>query len=207
MKPGQTSLGFADSPIDIGTHICLVFTSDEERKESLLKFLLSGLQQEEREACFSANITEEELRNYFQDYGISYDESRDGDQISLSGTSEVYFEDGCFDPDRMINNLTQFYNMSIEEGYESCRVIGEMIPEVEHVPGGERLLEYECRVTKLVRDHPITTICQYDARDFDGATILEIMKVHPKMFVNGAVINNPFFIDPDEYLKNRAANA
>jgi len=207
MEKHKVSLGFSENEVDEGTHICLVYTSDEERTDSLLKFLLSGLQQNEKEACFSENITEDELRDYFQRHHISYDESKKDNKISLSGTSEVYFEDGRFDPDRMLNNLQNFYNLSIEEGYHSCRIIGEMISAVEHVPGGERLLEYESRVTKLVNECPITTICQYDARDFDGATILEVMKVHPQMFVNGSVINNPFYIKPDDYLKDIRSNA
>ena len=86
-------------------------------------------------------------------------------------------------------------------GFSAARVIGEMIPEIKHIPGGERLLEYESRISILLRDRPVTSICQYDANEFDGATIMDVLKVHPKMIVNGAVINNPFFIKPEEYLK------
>lgn len=57
----------------------------------------------------------------------------------------------------------------------------------------------------LLRDHPITTVCQYDANSFDGATIMEVLKVHPKMIVNGAVINNPFFIEPEDYLAQQGS--
>jgi hypothetical protein len=76
-----------------------------------------------------------------------------------------------------------------------------MIPEIQHVPGGERLLEYESRVSILLRDHPVTSVCQYDANLFDGATIMEVLKVHPKMIINGMVINNPFYILPESYLQ------
>jgi hypothetical protein len=46
----------------------------------------------------------------------------------------------------------------------------------------------------------MTTMCQYDARVFDGAVLLDVLKVHPAMVVRGNVIHNPFFIPPDEYL-------
>lgn len=197
----QISLGFTDQKVPVGTHMCLIFTRDEERKDSLLKFLLSGLESKERMACFSSKMDEKSLRKFFKDHQISYDERKQAGAISLSGTSEVYFQDDEFDPDRMINTLTQFYNESLEMGFPASRVIGEMIPEVENVKGGERLLEYECKISMLLRDHPITSVCQYDANSFDGATIMEVLKVHPQMIVNGAVINNPFFIEPEEYLK------
>jgi hypothetical protein len=52
----------------------------------------------------------------------------------------------------------------------------------------------------LLRDHPVTAVCQYDANSFGGATIMEVLKVHPKMIINGSVINNPFFVEPEDYL-------
>jgi len=60
-----TDLGFARDKEVVGTHMCLIFSDEEERKNSLLKFLLSGMQESERAICFSEKITEEEIRDYF----------------------------------------------------------------------------------------------------------------------------------------------
>lgn len=199
----NVSLGFLEQEVKEGTHVCLVYTDDKERDHSLLSFLLSGLKAKERAACFSNNMIEQTLADYLGENGISYNDSVKSHALSLSGTNEVYFEGGYFDPDRMLNTLKQFYSDSQNMGFESSRVIGEMVPEVEKVPGGERLLEYESRVTQLLRDAPITTVCQYDARDFDGATILEVLKVHPQMIVNGMLVENPFYITPEDYLSER----
>lgn len=196
----KVSLGFTEENVPEGTHMCLVFTDDQERVNSLLKFLLSGLQAGERTACFSENITEDNLIDFFSKNYISYDERKQKNAIILSGTSEVYFEGGRFDPDRMLNTLVNYYKEARAMGFPSARVIGEMTPEVENVPGGERLLEYESRVTMVTRKYPITTVCQYDAKSFDGATIMDVLKVHPKMIVNGAVVENPFFIKPEDFL-------
>ena len=196
----KVSLGFTDEKVPVGTHMCLVFTKEEERVDSLLKFLLSGLQAGERTACFSEKLTEETLREYLVKNNISYDERKTQKAINLSGTSEAYFQGGVFDPDRMLNTLTAYYDEAVQLGFPASRVIGEMIPEVLRVPGGERLLEYESRVSILLRDHPVTSVCQYDANLFDGATIMEVLKVHPKMIINGMVIINPFYIQPELYL-------
>lgn len=60
--------------------------------------------------------------------------------------------------------------------------------------------EYEARVSLLLRDHPVTAVCQYDARAFDGAVIMDVLKVHPLMVIRGAVVHNPFFVRPEDYL-------
>lgn len=197
----EVPMGFTDEKVPVGTHMCLVYTKEEERVDSLLKFLLSGLQGGERTACFSEKLTEETIREYLLKHNISYDERKAQKAIILAGTSDVYFQNGEFDPDRMLNTLTEYYNEAQELGFPASRVIGEMTSDIQHVPGGERLLEYESRVSILLRDHPVTSVCQYNANLFDGATILEVLKVHPKMIINGMVIANPFYIEPEAYLE------
>lgn len=198
----KISLGFVKEEVAVGTHLCLVFTDKEERINSLLKFILAGMKNDERTACFSENITENEIKEFFKNNNISYDERKAKDAITFGRTNEVYFQDNTFDPERMLGILEQFYMDAIEMGFTASRVIGEMSPKIQHVTGGERLLEYESRVTKLLETSPITAVCQYDANLFDGATIMDVLKVHPKMIVNGVVVENPFYIYPDEFLKN-----
>jgi hypothetical protein len=114
----------------------------------------------------------------------------------------VYFKENTFDPERLLDLLKEFYHSSQNTNLTGARVIGEMPPEITRIHGGSRLLEYESKVSILLRDNPITAVCQYDARLFDGATILDILKVHPYMIVRGTVVNNPFFVQPEEYLSD-----
>ncbi|MBW2713991.1 MAG: hypothetical protein JRC77_09605 [Deltaproteobacteria bacterium] len=43
-SPHLVSLGFTDEKFPAGTHICQVFSDDEERSTSLLGYLCSGLE-------------------------------------------------------------------------------------------------------------------------------------------------------------------
>ncbi|MHB8834362.1 MAG: MEDS domain-containing protein [Candidatus Methylomirabilia bacterium] len=195
-----SSLGFAQQQFPAGIHVCQIFSTDEERQESLLKFILSGLQSGERTSCFSDKTTEAAIEEFLGNYGISSRAARDSGALTLAGTADVYFAGGCFDPDRMLGILTTYHEDSVTQGYPAARVMGEMMPNIQNVCGGERLLEYEARVSMLLRDHPVTAVCQYDARDFDGAVIMDILKVHPLMVIRGSVVHNPFFIPPEEFL-------
>lgn len=200
----QVSLGFADNKVPVGTHMCLIFTNDRERIESLQKFLLSGIAGGERVACFSDKMTEESITAYFLEHNISYEKHKTANAIFLSETGTVYFRDGAFNPDQILHDLADFHDQSKEMGFTAARVIGEMSPEVEHISGGDRLLEYESGVSLLVRKKPVTAVCQYDATAFSGATIMNVLKVHPKMIINGAVVHNPFFIEPEQSLQRDA---
>jgi hypothetical protein len=196
-------LGFTDQHFEEGVHICQIFSSDEERHQSLVNFIISGLKTGENTACFSENESEASLMHYFDENGIDYHEKKENGSFALSRTAEVYFKDDAFDPDRMIDLLRDFYVSGQKKNHNGSRVIGEMDPQVETMEGGSRLMEYESKVSMLLREFPVTAVCQYDARLFDGATIMDILKVHPYMIVHGSVVHNPFFIQPEKILTKR----
>ncbi len=196
----MVSLGFTKQTFPAGVHICQVFSHDQERLESILKFLQSGLAAGERAACFTETFDENQLAGYLSDTGLSYDGCKASGAFSWARTSEVYFPDGCFDPDRMLGVLKQYHDDSVANGFPSARVIGEMSADVQRIPGGSRLMEYESRISLLLRDHPVTSVCQYNANTFDGATIMKVLKVHPLMVVRGTVVHNPFYVPPEDFL-------
>ena len=197
----MASLGFTDEKVPIGAHICQIFSNHNERIDALLKFLLSGLQAGERTTCFSDMIDEETLRKFFSSQNISYDERKQNKAIALAGTKEVYFQENVFDPDRMLNTLSTYHQESLDLGFPAVRVIGEMMPEIRGISGGDRLFEYESRLTMLLRDNPVTTLCQYDANVFSGAAIMDVLKVHPLIIVKGQLVHNPFCLLSDDFLK------
>jgi len=199
-NPKSISLGFAPQEFPPGVHICQIFNDDVEREETLLSFLLSGLQSGERATCYSEKTPENVVAGFLGAHGISCSDARNSGALTLAGTREAYFQNDHFDPDRMLRLLRAYYVDSIKEGYPAARVIGEMTSEIQRVPGGTRLLEYESRISLLLQDHPITAVCQYDARSFEGAMIMDILTVHPMMVVRGSVVHNPFFIPPREFL-------
>lgn len=195
---GGVDLGFAGARVPPGTHACHVYTDDAERDAALLGFLSQGLRGGETAACFSENVREDELAAWLARDGVSLAQERDAGHFTLSSARAVYFENGTFDPDRMLALVSAFHDASVARGRSGVRVIGEMSAEILHVRGGSRLMEYEARVNGMLRDRPLTAVCQYDARVFGGATIMDVLSVHPMMVVHGAVVHNPFFVPPAE---------
>ena len=43
--------------------------------------------------------------------------------------------------------------------------------------------------------------CQYDARRFDGATLFDVLNVHPMMIIRGQVVRNPYYVEPEHFLE------
>lgn len=44
-------------------------------------------------------------------------------------------------------------------------------------------------------------ICVYDLAKFGGDTVVDIMRTHPMIIIGGILQHNPFFIPPEEFLR------
>jgi hypothetical protein len=194
-------LGFVAARVPLGAHICQVYSSESERDDALAKFLACGLSTGEAAACFSDAFDEAAQSNWFSSKGVSLAAERSRGRFVCSGAESVYFEDGLFDPERMYRLLVSFHENSVASGCSGARVIGEMSPSIAKIAGGSRLFEYESTVNSILREHPVTAVCQYNAHNFDGATIMDVLSVHPLMFIHGSVIQNPFFVSPDRFVR------
>lgn len=152
------SLGFTDERFPAGTHICQIYSDDAEREESLMKFVLSGLQAEECTACFSDKTGTDTLAAFLSENGISYETCEKAGLISVSKFRDAFVEDGRFDPERSLNQMTEFHENSVAIGAPAARAIGDVSPAINDIPGGERWFEFEARISLLVEKHPVTAV-------------------------------------------------
>ncbi len=203
MTPEPTShppKGRAAVQIAPGAHICQIYTSDEERDELLYRLLAQGLLAKERCVCCSDHFEHDVAQKRWANKGIDSSAALESEQLTVYDCEQAYLPNGRFEPEAMLDFLTGLYDSSTRQGYPGVRIIGEMPADIQKAPGGERILEYECRVSMLLEEHPATAVCQYDARIFDGATILEVLKVHPVTITRGTALLNPLFVPPQDYL-------
>ena len=200
----QISLGFAQEPVPEGTHICYIYNDDKERNRIMSKFLNQGLNEKEKVLYFVDTVSTEVFEDSMSELGLDIQSSKK--DFALSDAGPTYCPDGPFCGDRMINFLGDFYDDAIENGYTGVRGSGEMSWSlVDGITKTEELLRYEAEINNAVKTRPITAICQYDARKFDGNTIMDVLSVHPAMIVRGQIVKNPYYVEPEIFLKEYQA--
>jgi hypothetical protein len=194
----QVSLGFTPDLYPEGTHICYLYDDEKERKRFMSAFVSSGI--EEREAVtYLADAAPEMLQRAIEGLGIATPSRELQDQFTVATAVETYCPGGRFVPQTMLDRLRDMYALHCAAGYAGARATGEMTWALYDIPGSDRLIEYEGRINDLLKTYPLTVICQYDTRKFDGATIFEVLSVHPIMIVNGQIMRNPFYVPSDQY--------
>src|SRR5512133_3333321 len=196
-KHNLINLGFTDQQFPHGTHMCLIYSDDKEREEVMSRFIGAGLEGNERVAYFAHDSGREEILDHLHE---KCPDVKD-ENLIITNARDTYCPNGEFVIDDMVKTLTAFYQGTIKEGYSGARVSGEMAWALEGLPGSDRVMEYESLGDIVLKPNPVTVICQYDARKFDGITLLNCLKVHPYMIVKGQVVQNPYYLSHDEFMK------
>jgi hypothetical protein len=127
-------------------------------------------------------------------------------QLELLDTDHAYLPGGCFEVERMIEFWEQgFHAAPDEEEYPYIRASGEMTWALRDVPGVELLVGYEAQLNRFLPKHPqAVLLCLYDLERFtDAQLLMGLLRTHPKVLLSGQVLDNPWYVDPDEYLADR----
>jgi hypothetical protein len=199
------SLGFTTERFPAGTHMCYLYDDDTQRRDVVSKYVESGLQGREKVGYFVDLTSSQEMPAQLSALGIDLPPGIDARGLSIARALDTYCPDGTFLPERMLEKLRSMYRSSIAEGYAGARAGGETSWALQGIPGSERLIEYEALINIVVREYPTTVVCQYDARRFDGATLFDVLNVHPMMIVRGQVVRNPYYVAPEQFLTKHVA--
>ena len=164
------SLGFTTERYAAGSHMCYLWDDEGERADIIARFVESGLAAGEMVGYFTDSLSPAEIEAKVGGPSPS---------LRVSPAVDTYCPGGVFSPDRMLEHLRGLHTTSV---------------------GADRLIEYECRINTIVDTHPTTAVCQYDVRRFDGATLFDVLSVHPMMIVKGQVVRNPYYFTPEVFL-------
>lgn len=182
-----------------GAHVCLIYDDDEARQEVVLRFIEAGIRAGERVAYFAESMDGRDVHAWLQSRGVEIPEAG---RFDVMPAREVYCPDGEFSIEAMMERWRAFDRETVAAGFPGCRATGETSWSRD-VPGGERIAEYCARLNQALAGSCVGALCQYDSRRFDGATLLDVLRVHPLMLVGTQVVRNPYYVETAEFLALR----
>jgi hypothetical protein len=121
--------------------------------------------------------------------------------LEIKTSSEVYLQNGRFDQDRMLEAFEQMASGNVNTGFPLSRIVCRMDWVVEGRSYIDDVIEFESRVNDVWRRHDDAVICTYHLSKFGGDTVIDIMRTHPMIIIGGILQRNPFFVPPEEFLR------
>jgi hypothetical protein len=198
-------LGFGDWTANWGVHMCGLYETEEERDDIILGFLHRGeLDGDLQLYCPSERSPEDFRTKYRARFPDCGDHLDDPNRFQISSARDLYYPDGSFSPLAMDDGLNSFFQDSQRNGPRNIRATAEMVWALEAIPGVEHLMAYEARLNYFIPGKPWTSICLYNVGKFSGATVMDVLRTHPFTISRGTVMENPYYVDPAQWLKRNA---
>jgi hypothetical protein len=191
----------AGAPRAVSGHVCALFADRDEQFEVLLPFIREGFDQGDK----AVHIVNGDLRDdhfaRLRGGGIDVDRAPRSGQLEVASWDETYLQGGYFDQVRTLRAVQDLLERGRAEGYPATRIVANMEWALEGLPGVHDLVEYEARVHDVLRHYDDPVVCVYDTTRFSGRMLIDIMRTHPVAIVGGVVHENPFYMPPDEFLR------
>jgi len=201
MKGTPAPISLAGSQLCETRHVCAFFNNDEEEYRILLPFIMDGLDSGDKAVHV---LNPEQRQDHLQrlaSAGVDPAAAQQRGQLELRTNTEVYLPDGRFDQDRMLEVFEQLASGNAKGGFPLSRICCRMDWAVEDRSHVDDVIEFESRVNDVWLRHDDAVICTYHLGRFGGDAVIDIMRTHPMVIIGGILHQNPFFVPPDEFLR------
>jgi hypothetical protein len=203
MMPSSVALGVPGVQIAPGDHICAFYPSLADRDEILIPYLREGLRAGDKCVCVvDASDPEAVLASLGADIDLAPYLGRR--QLEVQRSDETYLQGGAFSTDAMLDFWNQSVGGAVAGGFSFARAVGEMTWALRQMPGVEELVGYESRLNRFLPRYPQVILCLYELDQFSGEVLVDVLKTHPKVLLGGMVLDNPYYLEPDEFLATRS---
>lgn len=181
-------------------HACAFFNNDDEEYRVLLPFIKDGFDCGHRAVhVVSPGERDEHLRRLAA-AGIDLTAAERSGQFELRSNTDTYLRDGRFDQDRILAVFEQLASGNTKGGFPLSRIVCHMEWAVEAGSYVDDVCEFEARINDVWRRHEDAVICTYRLAKFGGDTVIDILRTHPMVIIGGVLLQNPFFVPPEEFL-------
>jgi hypothetical protein len=183
----------ADLGLDPGDHVCGFYNGTSIRDDVTAAWVAEGVAAGQKCVCFVSES--DELRERLDDQLRSAPGG-----VEFCDADDAYAPAGLFCKDTMIRRLESSVTSAITEGYSEVRLLGDMSWVIRSGVDTKTVFAYEAEVNEFSTRYPQFVLCLYDLDHFDGSLVIDVLRTHPKIILNGMFIHNPYFLPPADVM-------
>lgn len=168
----EKSISLAGVKIDQGSHLCSVYETDLGRTKLSVPFLLDGLASGDFCVLVASPETQNHLLSVMREQRASLGQDLADGRLILT--------DGITPLSRMLVYWEESLIKAMQSGFTGFRALGDMAWTADKGVSQAELTDFEMRFDQTIaKQFPLVSLCQYDARRFDGTGVLHAVCCHP----------------------------
>jgi len=186
-------------------HVCAFFHNRDEEYHVLLPLAKEGFERGEKVFHIVDPKHRPERMRRLEEVGISPAAARRPGQVEVRAWEETTLQGGHFDQEAMLAVLSEVLTGGKADGFGLTRFWSNMEWALEDCPGVQTLVEFEARVNHILPKNDDLVVCAYDLTKFGASVVMDVLRTHPLVIIGGFLQENPFFVPPDEFLRELRA--
>ena len=186
-------------------HVCGLFHSREEEYRVLLPLAKEGFERGEKVFQIVDPAHRPERMRRLEEVGISPATAQRPGQVEVRAWEEWTLRGGHFDQEAMLALLSEVLPGGKADGFGPTRFWSNMEWALECGLGVQTFVEFEARVNDILPKIDNLVVCAYDLTKFGGSVVIDVLRTHPLVIIDGYLHENPFFVPPDEFLRELRA--
>jgi len=198
---------FAGGVLDRYRHVCTFVNGpgEEDAIHAVLDaFTSDGVDRGDRLLYLVDPSASAEPVNRLRHLGYDAGELLAHHQCEVRTWTDTYLRGGAFDQAAMLDLLDETL---VNDQSPRIRMMCDMGWAADRPDVTAQLIEFEARANFIHARHEHIVICSYDAAEFDGPFIIDILRTHPMVLIGGILQENPFFVPPSEFLEELTLRA
>lgn len=201
MNPENEPVRLGGSVLSRSCHVCAFFHSKEEEYRVLMPFIREGFERGDK----AFHVVDPKHRaahlRRLEAEGIDVVSAESKGQLEVRRWQDAYLEEDRFDQFRMLETIKSALDPANKPPGRLTRLVANMEWALEDLPGVHDIVEYETRLNQILPEYHDPVVCTYDLSRFEANVVMDIMRTHPMVIIGGILQENPFYVPPEEMLK------
>jgi hypothetical protein len=206
MGEPQKTVRLAGMEFERSCHACAFFHSREEEYRVLLPFAQEGFERGEKGFHIVDPRHRQERLQRLEQLGVDVRKAEHTGQLEVRAWEDAHLRQGRFDQYAMLALVEEVFTSGKAGGFGLTRFWANMEWALEDYPGVYDLVEYETRLNYILPKYDDVMVCTYDLTKFSARVVIDILRTHPMVIIGEILQPNPFFVRPDEFLREFRAH-
>jgi len=180
----------------VGDHVCAFYNESVNLPDDIIvDYLSEGLQAGNKCAFFCFAETASRVRDRIPSKLMTRE-----DILQFFTADDALLKVGGFSKAAYIRNTEELVKDAVSRGYRRLWTGGDAAFVVRNSLPINEWFAMEAEMNEFAPRWPWFGICLYSLDRFDGELVMKVLQTHPRIFVNGMIIDNPDYIPPREFL-------
>ena len=192
---GSRALDIADLEFEVGDHVCAFYNGGGSALDDIVvDYVSKGLRAGNKCACLSFTNTASSVLDRIPPELVSREDI-------LQFITEKQAKGG-FSVEAGLSTLEAMAKEALSDGYDRLWLIGDASFVARDLPprSMKTWFTYEAEVNELASRRSQFIMCLYDLDRWAGDLVMSVLQTHPRIFVNGLVLSNPYYIPLRQFL-------